>query len=117
MKDMIIKSMKNISTENEFIFSITCSACHKEWKSTPIAFSKAKQEILSESKRIIVQALYEKERELAIMKAVQEAQNHFNYCPVCKALACNNCFMICDDIDMCVDCAHILEENGELVEP
>ena len=117
MKDVIIRSIKNISNPNEFIFSITCTACHKEWKSTPIPFSKANQLQVSDSKKIVLQALYQQEMQVAANKAVQEAQKHLNYCPVCKTMVCNSCFMICDDIDLCVDCGSALQEHGEIVEP
>ncbi len=115
MKDIIIKNMHNSSDENQFVFSITCSACKEVWTSKPIAFSKAGEVVTSDTKRIVYQAMYQREMEMALLKAVEEARKHFNYCPVCKTLVCNDCFMICDDIDMCVDCATILNEHGELV--
>lgn len=38
-----------------------------------------------------------------------------NYCPVCKRLVCNQCFLICDDLDMCRQCAAALEQKGQPV--
>ena len=38
-----------------------------------------------------------------------------NYCPVCKRLVCNQCFLICDDLDMCRQCATALEQKGQPV--
>lgn len=116
MKTIIINHMKNISNEKEFLFSIQCSNCHKEWKSVPIHFSKAYEKPLTNAKKIVYQALFQQELESAANKAVKDAQKQFNYCPICKSLVCNSCFMICEDIDMCVDCAKELQENGEIVE-
>lgn len=53
--------------------------------------------------------------EKAAALALNEARTHFNFCPMCKKLVCNNCFMICEDIDMCISCAKELEEQGEIV--
>lgn len=116
MKTIIAKSMQNLSTEKEFIFTIQCSNCNKEWKSKPQLFSKANDMPSSNAKKIVYKALFQQEMEQAANKAVVEAQKHFNYCPICKTLVCNSCFMICEDIDMCIDCAQTLQEKGEIVE-
>ena len=44
--------------------------------------------------------------------AIREAAENLNYCPICKRLVCNRCFLICDDLDMCKQCAAQLEETG-----
>ena len=36
-------------------------------------------------------------------------------CPICKRLVCDHCFLICDDLDMCVQCATKLNEKGTVV--
>ena len=36
-------------------------------------------------------------------------------CPICKRLVCDHCFLICDDLDMCVQCAAKLNEKGTVV--
>ena len=36
-------------------------------------------------------------------------------CPICKRLVCDHCFLICDDLDMCVQCAEKLNEKGTVV--
>ncbi|MCI6126309.1 MAG: hypothetical protein MR738_09535 [Enterocloster clostridioformis] len=41
----------------------------------------------------------------------------FNKCPICSRLVCDRCFLVCDELDMCVSCAHYLQEQGEPVEP
>ena len=47
--------------------------------------------------------------------AIRNAAEHLNYCPICKKLVCNQCFMICEDIDMCIRCAAELQEFGKPV--
>jgi len=115
MKRIILSKMKNNSNQNHFLFSLSCSCCNRAWSSPPVPFSKSMENPANESKRILYQSIYFHEMEKASVMAVEEAKTHFNYCPVCKRLVCNNCFMICEDIDMCVDCAKELQEHGELV--
>ena len=43
------------------------------------------------------------------------AKEIFNICPICKRLVCDHCFLICDDLDMCVQCAAKLNERGTVV--
>ena len=115
MKKIILNHMKNVSNQSHFLFSVSCSCCKRSWNSPPVSFSKLNEYPENESKRIIYHKMYLHEMERASIKAVDEAKTHFNYCPVCKKLVCNNCFMICEDIDMCVTCAQELQEHGELV--
>ncbi len=30
-------------------------------------------------------------------------------------MVCNDCFVVCDDLDMCCECAERLDEQGEIV--
>jgi len=39
-------------------------------------------------------------RNLAFQKALNQAKEIFNICPICKRLVCDHCFLICDDLDM-----------------
>ncbi|MDY3221775.1 MAG: hypothetical protein SOX11_01355 [Lachnospiraceae bacterium] len=73
------------------------------------SFSRARVTPLSEGKRVIFDVLYKKEKE--------EAGMVFNKCPICSRLVCDRCFLVCDELDMCVSCAHYLQEQGEPVEP
>ena len=115
MKNAIVNKMRDISNRDYFVFSLSCTVCGKIWTSSPIPFSKAGEQVGSEEKKIVYEALYQRERYQAARKAVEEATSQLNYCPVCKSLICDNCFMICDDIDMCIDCAKTLHESGEVV--
>ena len=96
-------------------FSITCEECGSVWKSTAKRFSRRQEDHHSESSRIIAQALYQRERTQNMDHALWEAAHHFNSCPLCGRLVCNYCFVICDDLDMCRDCASRLHETGESV--
>lgn len=116
MKQFIRAYLTDCSDRENFCFSVTCIECGTVWKSTPIRFSKAREKPLTEAKRIIVQALYEREQARAFEDAVNEAVHHFNICPLCRRLICNRCFLICDDLDMCRTCAGYLQEKGEAVE-
>lgn len=115
MTEIIIKNMKNLSNNKQFRFSLSCTVCGKTWYSTSVPFSKADKTPLTNSKSIVYYAVYEKEMQRAILRAAAEARKHFNLCPICKSLVCDHCFMACEDIDMCIDCADALDEAGEII--
>ena len=115
MKQFLKAHLKDCSGAERFRFAIQCSECEGLWESTPVRFSKAGAQMVSEAKHIIVQTLYKREHTQAVDRAVSEAVHHFNSCPVCGRLVCNYCFVICDDLDLCRACAARLQETGELV--
>ena len=45
--------------------------------------------------------------------AGQEARERFSQCPICRRLVCDACFLICDEMDLCRECAGRMEESGE----
>lgn len=100
------------SVPEEFRFSLRCTECGREWHSTPVRFSKAGVQPETEGKRVIFRTLYERERERERQRAAETAAQSFNLCPICGRLVCDRCFLICDDLDMCVACARRLSENG-----
>lgn len=115
MRHITREMLTDWSTPVSFCFSMTCAECGKEWNSTPVVFSKAGIEPETEGKKVIFDALYQKEKEAALAKAVEEASNAFNLCPICKRPVCDYCFMICEDLDLCVACSANLQEHGEPV--
>ena len=115
MKQVIKEHLIDCSDPEKFVYNLVCPECGKLWQSTPIAFSKARQAPKTESKKVIFYLLYEREKQRAFAKAVEEAVHFFNLCPVCERLVCNDCFLICQDIDMCLRCAERLQETGEQV--
>ena len=115
MKHTIKTHLVDRSDRERFCFSLTCKECGSEWMSTPVRFSKAGETPPTEAKRMISEALYQREHAQAMEHALCEAVQHFNICPLCHGLVCNYCFIICDDLDMCRSCANDLQEKGEVV--
>ena len=115
MKKLVEAVLENLSTKEVLLFRVTCRSCGTEYGNKPIRFSKAELPATTQSKQIIYEALYEQELEAARQMAIRNAAEHLNYCPICKKLVCNQCFMICEDIDMCIRCAAELQEFGKPV--
>ena len=105
----------DFSTEDTFCFGLRCVECGTVWKSRPVTFSRAGVRPESPEKKIIFDTLYEQEKELARQQALQQMGEIFSRCPICKRLVCDNCFMICEDLDMCAGCARSLKEKGDPV--
>lgn len=112
----ITKELMDDSTSEDFRFSMRCSSCGNQWHGKGIRFSKAGCEPNTEGKRVIFKTLYRREHADALVMATKEATNVFNLCPICGRFVCNSCFLICDDLDMCRDCAARLHEKGSAVE-
>lgn len=115
MKELIEAVLENLSTREVFLFRVICGCCGTEYGNKPIRFSKAEMPAATQSKQIIYDALYEQECKVARHVAIRNAAEHLNYCPICKRLVCNQCFLICDDLDMCEQCAANLEQHGSPV--
>ena len=80
------KDLIDCSTPDEFCFSLCCMECKTVWKSTPIRFSKAGKKPENENRKIIYDTLYDREKNLAFQKALNQAKEIFNICPICKRL-------------------------------
>ena len=117
MKKLVELFLENLSTRDVFLFRIACGACGTEFANKPQRFSKAGLEPQTEGKKVIFDAVYEQEFRAARQSAIRDAAENLNYCPICKRLVCNRCFLICDDLDMCKQCADHLEETGIPVLP
>ena len=117
MKELIDMLLENLSTRDVFLFRIACGACGKEFANKPVRFSKAGLEPSTQGKQILYDAVYEQELRDVRRSCVREATEHLNYCPICKRLVCNRCFLICEDLDMCRQCASTMEETGTPVVP
>ena len=115
MKQLVEMLLENLSTQEVFLFRIACGACAAEFGGKQVRFSKAGITPPTEGKRIIFEACYEQEFRSARLAAIRDAAEHLNYCPICKRLVCNRCFLICEDLDMCKQCAAHLEETGSPV--
>ena len=115
MKSMVQQILQDCSTSEVFMFRLSCAACGTEYGNKRIPFSKAGQIADSQAKKAMYDAIYEQEYRFAQHRAIQDAAEHMNYCPICKRLVCNRCFMICDELDMCRDCASALNQQGSPV--
>ena len=115
MTKMVEAILENLSTREVFLFRVSCANCGMEYANKPIRFSKAYEYPITQSKKIIYDAVYEQEFRAVRQSAIRNASEHMNYCPICKRVVCNRCFLICDDLDMCTHCAAQLEESGRPV--
>ena len=115
MKQLVDMLLENLSTREVFLFRIACASCGGEYGGKQVRFSKAGVTPPTEGKRIIFEACYEQEFRTARQAAIRDAAENLNYCPICKRLVCNRCFLICEDLDMCKQCAAHLEEAGSPV--
>ena len=112
MKKLIELFLENLSTKDVFLFRIACGVCGTEFANKQRQFSKAGISPQTQSKKVIFDAVYEQEFQSARQAAIRDAAEHLNYCPICKRLVCNRCFLICEDLDMCAQCAELMEEIG-----
>ena len=115
MKKLVEAVLENLSTKEVFLFRVTCGSCGREYGNRPIRFSKADTPPNTQTQQILHNALYEQEFKAAKQIATRNATEHMNYCPICKQLVCNQCFLICDDLDMCRQCAAELKQQGQPV--
>lgn len=115
MKKLVDAVLENLSSKEVFLFRVICGSCGLEYGNRPIRFSKAGIKPAAQNKQILYDALYEQELRAARQVAVRNAAEHMNYCPICRRLVCNQCFLICDDLDMCRQCAADLEQQGKPV--
>ena len=115
MKSLVEAVLENMSTKDVFVFRVSCGICETEYGNKPVRFSKAGMIPPDKNKRIIYEALYEQEFRSARQAAIRNATEHVNFCPICKRLVCNQCFLICEDLDMCRQCAQKLEQTGHPV--
>ena len=112
LKKLVELELKDLSSKEVFLFRVACGTCGSVYGNRPIRFSKANVTPETRNKQIIFDALYEQELRAARQVAIRNAAEQMNYCPICRRLVCNQCFLICDDLDMCKQCAADLEQQG-----
>ncbi len=107
--------LTDISTSDEFIFERRCAQCGRKHQSKAMRFSRSGVSPGSSGKTVIFDALRRREKDAAEERAAAELMTHFNVCPICGRAVCDRCFLMCEDLDMCVNCAGVLDEIGEPV--
>ena len=117
MRKLVETVLENASTKEIFLFRVSCAGCGLEYGNQPIRFSKAGKLPESSDQQILYAALYEQELRDARLTAIRCASEQMNFCPICKQLVCNRCFLICDELDMCRQCAEMLRQPGQPVFP
>lgn len=117
MMNLLSSHMEDWSTPQYFCFAIRCEVCGEFWYSSSIPFSKAAQAADCLEKKELYDAIYQREKVRAKLAAGKEARELFSQCPICGRLVCDSCFLICDEIDMCRECACRMKERGEPVMP
>lgn len=117
MMNLLIDHLEDCSTRSYFSFAIRCELCGEFWYSSSIPFSKAGQVADYVDKKELYDVLYQKEKQRAQLIAAKEARESFSQCPICRRMVCDSCFLICDEMDMCKECAMRVKEVGEPVTP
>ena len=112
MKKLVEAVLENQSSKEVFLFRVTCANCGTDYGNPPRRFSKAETAPTTKSEEIIYNALYEEELRTVRQSAIRNIAEQMNYCPICKRLVCNQCFLICDELDMCKQCAAKLQQKG-----
>lgn len=112
MKKLVELLLDDTSDKETFRFQVGCDNCRKAYQSKLRRFSKAGEDPPTDEKRVLYAAIYEQEHRAARQDAVAQLAERFNYCPICKQVVCDDCFLICADIDMCRGCAERLQETG-----
>ena len=115
MKEEIGDYLEDCSAKGKIQYRVRCENCKKLWYSGEKTFSHAHIAPKTEGKRIIYQTLYQREQKEAFQQAAEEAREVFSRCPICGRLVCDACFLLCEEIEMCISCAARLEEAGTTV--
>lgn len=115
MQKLVEAFIQNLSTKDAFLFRISCENCGTEYGNRLTRFSKARWLPATQEEELICHKLYAQEFQNARQTAIRRAAEQLNYCPVCKRLICNQCFLICGELDMCRKCAAEQGQRGQPV--
>ncbi len=116
-EDILERDLQDKSTRVSFKYSIRCQCCGAEFASQPIPFSYQDEIAADAGRRMVLDVLRRREQVEARRQALTALSNSISICSICDRCICDECFLICQDIDLCRDCAEILGISGENVTP
>ena len=117
LRKLVASILEDLSTREVFLFRVSCAGCGRQYASRPVPFSKSASIADTPAKKALLKAVYDQEWNTAHQCALRSTSQHMNYCPICKRIVCDQCFLICDDLDMCRHCAAALDAQGTPVLP
>lgn len=116
MKKLVEPLLEDRSTADRFLFRIRCGVCGRSCSAGPVGFSRAGVRPATEQKQVLFDILYRQEHADARSRAVRQVAEMVNLCPLCGRIVCNRCFWICEDLDLCRECAAAAGETGVSVD-
>ena len=119
MRSLLSGHLEDCSTPQYFCFSIRCEVCGEYWYSSAVfLFPKRPRCPSTEKNKELYEVLLPAgEGAGSLQAASREARERFSQCPICRRLVCDACFLICDEMDLCRECAARMKEPGEPVAP
>lgn len=115
MQEIIKEKIIDNSNEETFSFVLECECCKKKLSSGYTAFTKAGLHPSTPEQKTLFASLYNMERDRELVKLVRKATEQYSLCPMCNRIVCDDCFLVCEDFDMCVECAEKLQTQGTIV--
>ncbi|WP_352408743.1 hypothetical protein [Lawsonibacter hominis] len=115
LSDFVEERIQDLSTPEEFCFGASCELCGDTLTTIPTRFVKAGAKPENEGQKVIYETMYQRDRQMERDTAARTLAGQFNYCPVCKRIVCNHCFVMTGDLDICSDCAERLGVSGNTV--
>lgn len=112
MKKLVELLLDDTSDKETFRFQVGCDNCRKAYLSKLRRFSKAGEDPPTDEKPVLYVAIYEQEHRVARQDAVAQLAERFDYSPIRKQVVCDDCFLICVDMDIWRGCAERLQEMG-----
>ena len=115
MSNFVEERIQDLCTPEEFRFGVSCELCGDTLATIPTRFIKASEKPENEGQKVIYETMYQQDWQLERDAATRALVSQLNYCPVCKRIVCNHCFLMTGDLDICTDCAKNLGVTGNPV--
>lgn len=117
----VTESFEDRSTEEYFQFAFFCDACRFEWVSPRynfISHFRKGQDVQSGAEAEARRMIWLCDHDSAYERANLEASRQFNRCTLCGKFVCDDCAVICDELDgsvVCIGCARERRLKGCIV--